>query len=133
MLLPFISTVLIFLEKQMISTYFFTISLEKIISCLILHCSLEKNIYSDCTGSTQFEIYKAFLGLHFCLLMAWSLCSFVLNQILYMFKDLKLAKKNKDTKETFHAKMGTIKDRNGVELTEAEDIKKNWQEYTEEL
>ena len=38
-----------------------------------------------------------------------------------------------DTKEGFHAKMGSIKDRNGVDLTEAEDIKKRWQEYTEEL
>ena len=38
-----------------------------------------------------------------------------------------------DTKGTFHAKMGSIKDRNGMELTEAEDIKKRWQEYTEEL
>ena len=38
-----------------------------------------------------------------------------------------------DTKETFHPKMGSIKDRNGVDLTEAEDIKKRWQEYTEEL
>ena len=37
-----------------------------------------------------------------------------------------------DTKETFHAKMGSIKDRNGMDLTEAEDIKKRWQEYTEE-
>ena len=43
-----------------------------------------------------------------------------------------LFKKIKDTKGTFHAKMGTIKDRNGMDLTEAEDIK-NWQEYTEEL
>ena len=42
-------------------------------------------------------------------------------------------KKIRDTKGTFHAKMGTIKDRNGMELTEAEDIKKRWQEYTEEL
>ena len=41
--------------------------------------------------------------------------------------------KIKDTKGTFHAKMGTIKDRNGIDLTEAEDIKKRWQEYTEEL
>ena len=40
-------------------------------------------------------------------------------------------KKIRDTKGTFHAKMGTIKDRNGVDLTEAEDIKKRWQEYTE--
>ena len=44
-----------------------------------------------------------------------------------------LFKKIRDTKETFHAKMGTIKDRNGIDLTEAEDIKKRWQEYTEEL
>ena len=42
-------------------------------------------------------------------------------------------KKIRDTKGTFHAKMGTIKDRNGMDLTEAEDIKKGWQEYTEEL
>jgi len=42
-------------------------------------------------------------------------------------------KKTRDTKGTFHAKMGTIKDRNGMDLTEAEDIKKRWQEYTEEL
>ena len=44
-----------------------------------------------------------------------------------------LFKKIRDTKGTFHAKMGTIKDRNGRDLTEAEDIKKKWQEYTEEL
>ena len=43
-----------------------------------------------------------------------------------------LFKKIRDTKGTFHAKMGTIRDRNGVDLTEAEDIKKRWQEYTEE-
>ena len=42
-------------------------------------------------------------------------------------------KKVRDTKGTFHAKMGTIKDRNGMDLAEAEDIKKRWQEYTEEL
>ena len=42
-------------------------------------------------------------------------------------------KKIRDTKGTFHAKMGTIKNRNGMGLTEAEDIKKRWQEYTEEL
>ena len=42
-------------------------------------------------------------------------------------------KKIRDTKGTFHAKMGTIKDRNGMDLTEEEDIKKRWQEYTEEL
>ena len=42
-----------------------------------------------------------------------------------------LFKKIRDTKGTFHAKMGIIKDRNGMDLTEAEDIKKRWQEYTE--
>ena len=44
-----------------------------------------------------------------------------------------LFKKIRDTRGTFHAKMGSIKDRNGMDLTEAEDIKKRWQEYTEEL
>ena len=44
-----------------------------------------------------------------------------------------LFKKTRDTKGTFHAKMGSIKDRNGLDLTEAEDIKKRWQEYMEEL
>ena len=44
-----------------------------------------------------------------------------------------LFKKTGETKGTFHAKIGSIKDRNGVDLTEAEDIKKRWQEYTEEL
>ena len=44
-----------------------------------------------------------------------------------------LFKKIKDTKGMFHAKMGTIKDRNSMELTEAEDIKKRWQQYTDEL
>ena len=44
-----------------------------------------------------------------------------------------LFKKIRDTKGTFHAKMGTIKERNGRDLTKAEDIKKRWQEYTEEL
>ena len=44
-----------------------------------------------------------------------------------------LFKKIRDTKGTFHAKMGSIQDRNGMDLTEAEDIKKRWQEYTEEL
>ena len=50
-----------------------------------------------------------------------------------MAKSRDLVKKIRDTKGTFHAKMGTIKDRNGMDLTEAEDIKKWWQEYTEEL
>ena len=49
-----------------------------------------------------------------------------------MAKIRDLFKEIKDTKETFHAKMGSIKDRNGLDLTEAEDIKKRWQEYTEE-
>ena len=48
-----------------------------------------------------------------------------------MGKTRDLFKKIRDTKKTFHAKMGTIKDRNGMDLTEAEDIKKRWQEYTE--
>ena len=48
-----------------------------------------------------------------------------------MGKTRDLFKKIRDTKGTFHAKMGSIKDRNGMELTEAEDIKKRWQEYTE--
>ena len=50
-----------------------------------------------------------------------------------MGKTRYLFKKIRDTKGTFHAKMGSIKDRNGMDLTEAEDIKKRWQEYTEEL
>ena len=50
-----------------------------------------------------------------------------------MGKTRDLFKKSGDTKVTFHAKMGSIKDRNGKDLTEAEDIKKRWQEYTEEL
>ena len=50
-----------------------------------------------------------------------------------MGKTRDLFKKVRDTKRTFHAKMGSIKDRNGMNLTEAEDIKKRWQEYTEEL
>ena len=50
-----------------------------------------------------------------------------------MGKTRDLFKKIRDTKETFHAKMDTIKDRNGMDLTEAEEINKRWQEYTEEL
>ena len=50
-----------------------------------------------------------------------------------MGKTRDLFKKIRDTKGTFHAKMGSIKDRNGMDLTEAEDIKKRWQEYTEEV
>ena len=50
-----------------------------------------------------------------------------------MGKTRDLFKKIRDTKGTFHAKMGSIKGRNGMDLTEAEDVKKRWQEYTEEL
>ena len=50
-----------------------------------------------------------------------------------MGKTRDLLKKIRDTKGTFHAKMGSIKDRHGMDLTEAEDIKKRWQQYTEEL
>ena len=50
-----------------------------------------------------------------------------------MGKTTDLFKKIRDTKGTFHAKMGSIKDRNCMDLTEAEDIKKRWQEYTKEL
>ena len=53
------------------------------------------------------------------------------NNIMEKTRDL--FKKIRDTKGTFHAKMGSIKDRNGMDLTEAEDIKKRWQEYTEKL
>jgi len=49
------------------------------------------------------------------------------------WKTRDLFKKVRDTKGTFHAKMGTIKDKNGMDLIEAENIKKRWQEYTEEL
>ena len=50
-----------------------------------------------------------------------------------MGKTRDLFKRIQDTKGIFHAKMGSIKDRNGMDLTETEDIKKRWQEYTEEL
>ena len=50
-----------------------------------------------------------------------------------MGKTRNLFKKIRDTKGTFHAKMGSIKDRNGMDLTEADDVKKRWQEYPEEL
>ena len=48
-----------------------------------------------------------------------------------MVRTRELYRKIRDTKETFHEKIGTIKDRNGMDLTQAEDIKKRWQEYTE--
>ena len=50
-----------------------------------------------------------------------------------MRKSRDLCEKIRDTQGTFHAKMGTIKDRNGMDVTEAEDTKKRWQNYTEEL
>ena len=49
-----------------------------------------------------------------------------------MGKTRDLFKKIKDTKRTFHAKMGSIKDKNGMDLTETDDLKKRWQEYTED-
>ena len=57
----------------------------------------------------------------------------VIEEINRMEKTSNLFKKIRDTKRIFHAKMGSIKDRNGMDLAEAEDIKKRWQEYTEEL
>ena len=57
-----------------------------------------------------------------------------MGKIRDLFKKTRdLFKKTRDTKGIFHAKMGSIKDRNGRDLTETEDIKKRWQEYTEEL
>ena len=56
-----------------------------------------------------------------------------IEEINRMGKTRDFFKKIRDTKGTFHAKMGSIKDRNGMDLTEAEDIKKRWQEYTEEM
>ena len=56
-----------------------------------------------------------------------------IEEINRMGKARDFFKEIKDTKGTFHAKMGTIKDRNGKDLTEAEDIKKRWQKYTEKL
>ena len=57
----------------------------------------------------------------------------VFSQILKLNETLKYLKKIRDAKGRFHAKIGTIKDRNSMDLTEAEDIKKRWQEYTEKL
>ena len=57
----------------------------------------------------------------------------VIEEINRMEKTSNLFKKIRDTKRIFHAKMGSIKDRNGMDLAEAEDIKNRWQEYTEEL
>ena len=55
-----------------------------------------------------------------------------MEEINKMWKTRDLFKKTRDTKGTFHAKKGLIKDRNGMDLTEAEDIKKRWEEYKEE-
>ena len=52
---------------------------------------------------------------------------------MVLLKRIDLFKKIRDTKGTFYAKMGTVKNRNSMDLTEAEDFKKRWQEYTEEL
>ena len=57
----------------------------------------------------------------------------VIEKINGMGKTREVFKKIRDTKGTFHAKMGAIKDRNGIDLTEAEDIQKRWQGYPEEL
>ena len=59
--------------------------------------------------------------------------AFLSDQCTEIEENNRIFKKIRDTKRTFHAKMGSIKDRNGMDLTEAEDIKKRWQEYTEEL
>ena len=67
---------------------------------------------------------KAFLG---------DQCKEILEENNRMGKTRDLFKKIRDTKGTFHAKMGLIKHRNGMDLKEAEDIKKKWQEYTEKL
>ena len=71
-------------------------------------------------GQLQYAVVKPELGL-------W------IEENNRMGKTRDLVKKMRDTKGTFHAKMDTIKDRNGMDLTEAESIKKRWQEYTEEL
>ena len=59
--------------------------------------------------------------------------AFLSEQCKEIEENNRVGKRIRDTKGTFHAKMGTIKDRNGMELTVADDIKKRWQEYTEEL
>ena len=59
--------------------------------------------------------------------------AFLSEQCKEIEENNRVGKRIRDTKGTFHAKMGTIKYRNGMDLTEAEDIKKRWQEYTEEL
>ena len=78
------------------------------------------------------NIYYVLLILHWPLKKAFlSLLAILWNSAMGKTRDH--FKKIRDTKGTFHAKMSSIKDRNGMDLTEAEDIKKRWQEYTEEL
>ena len=69
-------------------------------------------------------------GLEWELLLGQKHSPFLINR---MEKTRDLVKKIRDTKGTFHGKMGSINDRNGMDLTEVEDTKKRWQEYTEEL
>ena len=83
----------------------------------------EKKRYKHLNAEFQRRDKKAFLSDH---------CKEI-EENNRMGKTRDLFKKIRDTKGTFHAKMGSIKDRNGMDLTEAEDIKKRWQEYTEEL
>ena len=86
----------------------------------------EKEIYKNLNGALQRiarRDKKAFLS---------DLCQEI-EEKNRVGKTRDLFKKIRDTKGTFHAKMGSINDRNGMDLTEAEDIKKRWQEYTEEL
>ena len=68
--------------------------------------------------------------MQYCSLQHWTL---LLSPVASTTETRDLLKKIRDTKGTFHTKMGLIKDRNGMDLTEAEDVKKTWQEYTEEL
>ena len=83
----------------------------------------EKERYTQLNAEFQGEIQKAFFS---------NQCKEI-EENKRMGKTRDLFKKIRDTKGTFHAKMGSIEDRNGRDLTEAEDIKKRWQEYTEEL
>ena len=86
----------------------------------------EKERYTYLNGEFQriaWRDKKAFLSDH---------CKEI-EENIRMGKTRDLFKKIRNTKGTFHTKMGTIKDRNGTDLTKAEDIKKRWQEYTEEL
>ena len=86
----------------------------------------EKKIYKHLNAEFQRiarRVKKAFLSDH---------CKEI-EENNRMGKTRDLLKKIRDTKGTFYAKMGSIKDTNGMDLTEAEDIKKRWQEYTEEL